>query len=111
MIKIGLAQGKYSVLILNHHPRFSTTSVAENTQAAIVGNQLLISFALPFVEFSPEWSKVDYEIKAFNQLSLRVCVPPQSPMEPIFKALHASSARKHFMKPSTAFISTGSDKV
>jgi hypothetical protein len=72
---------------------------------------LLISFALPFVDFAPDLTKVDYEIKAFNQLSLRVCIPPQSPMEPIFKALHATSTRKHSMKPSTAFISTGADKV
>ncbi|KAI6182660.1 FSA-C domain-containing protein [Aphelenchoides bicaudatus] len=104
---------QFEVLLLLNDKNWvntSTSGAAENTQAAIVGNQLLISFALPFVDFAPDLTKVDYEIKAFNQLSLRVCVPPQSPMEPIFKALHATSNRKHFMKPSTAFISTGPDQ-
>jgi hypothetical protein len=61
----------YNHLIINSIKIFSTTNFPENTQAAIIGNQLLISFALPFLDFAPDWTTVDYDIKAFNQLGLR----------------------------------------
>ncbi|KAI6225838.1 FSA-C domain-containing protein [Aphelenchoides besseyi] len=88
----------------------STTEFAENTQIAIVGNQLLITFGLPFTEFGSKTIDVHYDIKAFSQLALRVRIPPQSPLEPIFSALTASSSHKQFMQTSEVFVSAGPEQ-
>uniref|UniRef100_A0A1I7S228 FSA_C domain-containing protein n=1 Tax=Bursaphelenchus xylophilus TaxID=6326 RepID=A0A1I7S228_BURXY len=100
------------ILLLNDKNWVDTgaSQSAENTQAAIVGNQLTISFSLPFDQFSPETIKVAYEIKAFSELALRIRVPTQSTIEPLFMALHNNAASKTKMKGSKVFVTAGSEQ-
>ncbi|KAI6241376.1 FSA-C domain-containing protein [Aphelenchoides fujianensis] len=103
---------QFEVLLLLNDKNWVDTSTesATNTEAAIVGNHLVITFGLPFTIFGTETVDVHYEIKAFDELALRVRIPPQSPLEPIFSALNASSPHRHFMKPSGVHISAGAEQ-
>ncbi|CAD5207349.1 unnamed protein product [Bursaphelenchus okinawaensis] len=104
---------KFEVILLLNDKNWVDTGAAqsaENTQAAIVGNQLTINFSLPFTEFSPKTIKVAYEIKAFSDLALRVRVPSQSTIEPLFLALCNSAANKTKMKYSKVFVTAGPEQ-
>lgn len=78
----------------------SSTTGAENLLAAVVGNSLGISFALPFVDFAPITTVYDFEINASDNLGLRIKIPTQFTTHPIFTALQNSAHYRSFMQKS-----------
>ncbi|TKR94737.1 hypothetical protein L596_008989 [Steinernema carpocapsae] len=94
------------ILFLNEKNWIDTSSStsAENFLAAIVGNELSMKFALPFIDFSPETVPVSYEIEAKNDLALRIRAPAQSAMEPVMKALSQTVYHRSFSRPSSCNV-------
>ncbi|KAK0421995.1 hypothetical protein QR680_007305 [Steinernema hermaphroditum] len=94
------------ILFLNEKNWIDTSSStsAENFLAAVVGNELSMKFALPFIDFSPETVPVSYEVEAKDQLALRIRLPSQSAMEPVIKALSQTASYRSFAAPSNCNV-------
>uniref|UniRef100_A0A8L7TDP8 FSA_C domain-containing protein n=1 Tax=Brugia malayi TaxID=6279 RepID=A0A8L7TDP8_BRUMA len=76
-------------LLLNEHNWIDASSSvsAENHLAAIVGENVTISFALPFVDFYPKTVTTVYEIKAQGMIALRTWLPSKSPLYSVLHSL------------------------
>lgn len=66
---------------------FSSSVSAENHLAAIVGENVTISFILPFLDFCPKTMTTVYEIKAQGMIALRTWLPPKSPLYSVLHSL------------------------
>ncbi|CAG9534922.1 unnamed protein product [Cercopithifilaria johnstoni] len=86
-------------LLLNEHNWIDASSSvsAENHLAAIVGKNVTISFALPFLDFYPKTITTVYEIKAQGMVALRIWLPPKSPL---YSILHSLLKYASFTAPS-----------
>lgn len=73
----------FDLLIYN----FSSSVSAENHLAAIVGQNVTISFALPFIDFCPKTVTTVYEIRAQGMIALRTWLPPKSPLYSVLHSL------------------------
>uniref|UniRef100_A0A915Q466 DNA mismatch repair proteins mutS family domain-containing protein n=1 Tax=Setaria digitata TaxID=48799 RepID=A0A915Q466_9BILA len=76
-------------LLLNEHNWIDASSSvsAENHLATIVGENVTISFALPFLDFCPKTITTVYEIKTRGMVALRAWLPPKSPLYSILHSL------------------------
>uniref|UniRef100_A0A1I7XZZ8 FSA_C domain-containing protein n=1 Tax=Steinernema glaseri TaxID=37863 RepID=A0A1I7XZZ8_9BILA len=94
------------ILFLNENNWIDTSSStsAENFLAALVGKELSIKFALPFIDFSPKTVPVSYEFEADDNLALRVRLSPQSAIEPLVRALSHTVFCRSFTRPSNCKV-------
>ncbi|CAD6189800.1 unnamed protein product [Caenorhabditis auriculariae] len=74
---------------------------AENVEAAIVGQELIFEFVMPFVEFLPEFVRVKYSMRAKGELAMRMKYPPDSATAPMLAALARSARTRSFAKKSS----------
>uniref|UniRef100_A0A158Q731 FSA_C domain-containing protein n=1 Tax=Elaeophora elaphi TaxID=1147741 RepID=A0A158Q731_9BILA len=76
-------------LLLNEHNWIDASSSvsAENHLAAVVGENVTISFALPFLDFYPKTVTTVYEIKAQGMVALRTWLPPKTPLHSVLHSL------------------------
>lgn len=90
---------------------FSSSQTSENLQAAIVGSQLNINFSLVFTEFEPDTISFELQMKAENDLAIRVYVPPQNSLASVFGALKQSSRFNLLKTPSKIKLNVANDEV
>ncbi|MCP9260407.1 DNA mismatch repair protein Msh6 [Dirofilaria immitis] len=76
-------------LLLNEHNWIDANSSvsAENHLAALVGENVTMSFALSFLDFCPETITTVYEIKVQGMVALRTWLPPKSPLYSVLHSL------------------------
>ncbi|KAL3998683.1 Fragile site-associated protein C-terminus family protein [Acanthocheilonema viteae] len=76
-------------LLLNEHNWIDASSSvsAENHLAAIVGENVTISFILPFLDFYPKTITTVYEIKTQGMVALRTWLPSKSPLYSVLHSL------------------------
>uniref|UniRef100_A0A915E7L1 Bridge-like lipid transfer protein family member 1 N-terminal domain-containing protein n=1 Tax=Ditylenchus dipsaci TaxID=166011 RepID=A0A915E7L1_9BILA len=88
-----------------------SSETSENLQAAVVGSQLYMNFALVFTEFGAETTSFELDMKAEDQVAVRIHLPPGNTLEPIFAALVKSANTQLHMKPSSVFVSVANDET
>ncbi|KAI1727267.1 hypothetical protein Ddc_04564 [Ditylenchus destructor] len=101
------------VLLLNDKNWVDTSSSSstENVQAAIIGSRLNMSFPLVFTEFGTDTVPFELDMKAEDELAVKIKIPPENTLEPIFSALMKSAKRKLSMKPSSIDVKIANDQT
>ncbi|KAI1727949.1 hypothetical protein DdX_00092 [Ditylenchus destructor] len=101
------------VLLLNDKNWVDTSSSSstENVQAAIIGSRLNMSFPLVFTEFGTDTVPFELDMKAEDELAVKIKIPPENTLEPIFSALMKSAKQKLAMKPSSIDVKIAKDQT
>lgn len=63
-----------------------------------------MDFALPFTDFAPSTIPIVFNLKAEEELALRVRLPPQSALDAVFSALNQCTNFEQFMNQSFVLV-------
>lgn len=70
-----------------------------------------MDFALPFTDFAPSQIPLIFNLRGEEDMALRVRLPPQSNLDPVFSALNKSTHCKNFKTPSKVVVKASSAEM